>query len=337
MTDTCIFLFILIYSETKNRYMKVLISGSSGYLGRVLTNDLISRKIPVVGIDILDPPEEIHGEYFNFYNCSITDMKYLQNIFIKEQPTHVLHLACSFNRVRNKKREYKTDIGGSNNILDAANSILTVKQLICFGSASVYGCFKINSTWIDEQHPLLAGNYRYSENKKLIEQSFAESKIREDLNLVILRLCTVTGPSFLNKKSIVLLLNKVPYIPDFIWENKIQLLHEEDLKSVIQLIMNDPEIKGIYNIGPDSFSYIKDLVPHQKHLSIPLIILTAIFWVLWHLRKINIPPSSIKYSAYPIIIDSAKFIGRYRFRYKYSTLRTFEDTVKNHLLLNGSK
>ena len=234
--------------------MKVLITGSSGILGGILTNYLVINKIHVVGIDHRVISKNIEGPYFKYYNCSITDKKNLESVFREEQPTHVVHLACTFNKVRDRKREYEIDIGGSKNVLDVSNNTPSVKQLIYSSSAAAYGGHSNNPLWLKETYPLRPGRYRYGINKKLIEQCFSKTPLREDLHLIILRICTVVGPSFNKPSSVVSILIKLPYLPRFCRENKIQFLHEEDMSVLIEMILQDDQVKGIFNLAPDSFS-----------------------------------------------------------------------------------
>ena len=97
--------------------MKVLITGAAGNLGKIITQHLISNNIPVVGIDKFEHLVVSFEPPFKYYKCSITEKHKLEAIFKKEQPTNVIHLACTFNRVRNRKNEMDIDVGGSKNVL----------------------------------------------------------------------------------------------------------------------------------------------------------------------------------------------------------------------------
>ena len=312
--------------------MKVLITGSSGSLGGMIASNLIAKKIPVIGVDIKESAENRFGEYFSFYNCSITDKGGLEAIFKKEEPTHVIHLACTFNKVRNRQKEHYIDIGGSTNILEVSDKTTSVKQFIYSSSAAAYGAHSDNPEWINETNPLRPGKYRYGVNKKLIEDVYSQIPVREDLRLVFCRICTVIRPSFNRPASVVSILLKLPWLPKFIRGNKVQFLHEEDFVSLINLIISDDQIKGIYNIAPDSYAVAKDLVPGKKFIRIPVFVITIGLGILWYLKILNLEPAAIKVSIYPILLDPAKIISRFNYKFKFSSTEAFED-VKIHSII----
>jgi UDP-glucose 4-epimerase len=166
--------------------MKVLITGSSGSLGRMLTEYLISRKIYVVGLDIKASSGSYAEEYFRFYKCCITDKARLESIVFEEEPGIVVHFACSFNKIRNRQREYEVDIGGSKNVLEISNNTQSVKQLILSSSAAIYGAHSDNNGWLKETDDLRPGKYRYGINKMLIEEIYYGTSVRRDLHVRLL-------------------------------------------------------------------------------------------------------------------------------------------------------
>jgi len=316
--------------------MKVLITGSSGALGTIITKSLITKKIQVIGIDIKETEEKNPEEYFRFYNCSITDKYNLKSIFSNEEPTHVIHLACTFNKVRNRQREYEIDIGGSKNILEVSINTSSVKQLIYSSSAAAYGGNRDNPEWINEMHPLKPGKYRYGINKRLVEQIFFRTPVREDLRINSVRICTVVGPTFNKHASVVSILLKLPWLPVFCKENKIQFLHSDDFLSLINLIIPDEQIKGIFNIAPNSYSAVKELFPDKKYIKIPVFLITGILTILWNLRLLNLQPAGINHSIYPILLDPRKIASRFKYRFKYTSSEAFEDTKVNNKLAPGT-
>ena len=114
----------------------------------------------------------------------MADRDRLASIFKEEKPTHVIHLASTFNKVRNREREYSVDIGGSKNILEISDATYSVRQLIYSSSAVAYGGHRTNPEWIPESFPLLPGKYRYGLNKSIVEEMLASIPVRKDLHVL---------------------------------------------------------------------------------------------------------------------------------------------------------
>jgi nucleoside-diphosphate-sugar epimerase len=311
--------------------IKVLITGVSGYFGKLLTEYLISRNIPVVGIDIRENAEKIQGHY-RFYNCSVVEKEKLQSIFSEECPTHVLHFACSFNKIREKKREYLVDITGSENVLEVSNNTLSVKQLIFSSSAAAYGGNRDNKEWLVEEDPLRPGKYRYGLNKKTIESIFFGTPLRSGLKVISLRICTVVGPMYDKPKSIVSLLIRFPYLPVCCKNNRLQFIHSDDMVNLFGQILEDREISGIFNLASDSFVFVNDLLPGKRYVRLSLSIIKSILWILWNLKLLNLQPAAVKDAIYPIVLNPSKIASRYHYIFKYSSKEAFQETVIRNMI-----
>lgn len=310
--------------------MKVLITGSSGSLGRMLINYLIPKGVRIAGIDIRECSDHLSTDHFIFHRCSITDREKLISIFAEEKPDRVVHLACSFNKVRNRNREYEIDIEGARNVLEVSANTLSVKQLIFSSSALAYGASRENRLWLDETDPLRPGKSRYGINKKLVEECYGCKDLREDLHIVSLRICTVIGPSFDKPKSVASLLIRFPWLPSSCRKNKLQFIHSDDLVSLIGLMLNDTDIDGVYNLAPDSYVVVGDLVEGKKFIPVPVPLVRIILWALWHLRILNFQPGALKNAIYPVVVNPAKVISRYGYTFKYSSEEAFADTMASN-------
>lgn len=314
--------------------MKVLITGSAGNLGQVISKFLISRNIPVIGIDTCDSLNDSSADLFKYYKCSMTEEKKMYRIFLREKPTNVIHLACTFNRVRNRKNEMEIDFGGSKNVLRISNRTTSVRQLIYSSSAAAYGGHSDNDLWLNEEHELRPGKYRYGIIKKMIEDLYFRSKNRKGLKIISLRICSVVGPSFNKKRCAVSILINSKYLLKQWKTNKIQFLHEEDLNHLVSKILKDDQIEGKFNIAPDSYSKIDELLPNKKYINVPLFMITATLWIFYNLRVINLRPTSLRQSIYPIVLSPMKLNSRYLYKYKYSSKRAFQDTLKHYRSLD---
>jgi len=239
----------------------------------------------------------------------------------------VVHFACSFNKIRNRKKEYSIDVGGSRNILEIANNTLSVRQLVYSSSAAVYGGYSNNPEWIVESHQLRPGKYRYGINKTVVEEMFSSTPVRDNLRILNLRICTVVGPSYSSDRNSLNLLVRSPFLPRICADNKIQLLHEEDFISLMSEILHDDKIEGTYNMAPDSFASIRDLAPNKVYLNIPVSLISAVLWILRLLGLFNLQSVSVNIGIFPIVLDPSKLMTRFGYEFKYSTFDAFSKTV----------
>ncbi len=316
---------------------RILITGSSGTLGKILIKSFTKRGMPVVGMDLKETIPITTNGLFRYYYGSTTDREYLSELFSKEKPTHVFHLACSYNTIRNKELEYENDVTGSENVLQVANDTSSVRQFVYFSSAAVYGGRKENRPWLTEDMPLKPGKYRYGLNKKLIEEKITKATLRSDLQKVILRICTVVGPGYDKDRSVVSLLIKFPYMLKICKKNMMQFLHEDDMVHLINKVIDDPEIGGVYNIASDTAEKITDLVPTKKYINVPCWLLKAIFSILWNLKLLNLQPACVSYSVYPVVLDPSKVVQRYNYSFIYTTKEAFEETREKNMLNPNEK
>jgi len=308
--------------------MKVLITGVSGNVGYFLAKYLTAKKVSVIGIDIEDNGLIKNSGYYKFVKADVTDIMAVKEAFWANKPTHVIHLSYLMKSIHNKKKEHNIDVNGTINVMAAAYSTKSVRQFLEFSSASAYGAYKDNKPWIKENQPLNPGRYRYGIYKKEAEEKLLSFKKRAGLKLVIVRMCTAVGPDEHKKGGLVELVVKSPFLLKFNGKYcDVQFIHQYDLQRIVEMILRDKTIQGIYNLAPDSYCSIKDLVPDKRFINLPLIAAEIPALIAWHLRLSNIHPASIKLSAYGIIISPEKLIKRLNYKFKYSALSAFEDSA----------
>lgn len=309
--------------------MKILITGSSGYIGRVLSKHFTDNKVQTAGVDIHYDGFLESSEYFTFIQCSVTDKAKFLKCMETEKPTHVIHLAYLMKPIHNLKKNYRIDVEGSENVLQAADSTPSVRQIILLSSASAYGARPGNQLWIDEETPLRPGDYRYGIHKKFVEEYYRNYTIRTNLNPVILRMCTAIGPSYHKKGGVVSIIANAPLLPKFNNRDfKLQFIHEKDLTALLNLVVYDNSIEGIYNLAPDSYATLKELAPDKNFISLPLMPARGIARILWWLRLTGSMPSALTIGTYGIIINPRKLMTRYNYQFSFSTKEAFYDTLK---------
>ncbi|MFH1063603.1 MAG: NAD-dependent epimerase/dehydratase family protein [Candidatus Woesearchaeota archaeon] len=309
--------------------MKILITGSSGYVGYVLAKHFSEKGIKVVGIDLAPNHAWLGNKDFVFYKCDITDRTRLFKIFGKEKPTHVIHLAYLMNPLHDVKREYAIDVKCSMYTLQAADATKTVKQFIQFSSTSAYGAWPNNKPWIKEEQILRPRDYRYGINKKKVEEIYNNFPKRKDLKMVIMRMCTALGPLYHKPGGVVAILTNAPLMIKFGGRYcELQFPHEDDLTALIELVANDNKVEGTFNLCPDSYATTKQLAKDKLFIPMPLWLMRGIVSVLWTLHLAEMRAAAMTLSTYGIIADPGKLMKRYNYKFKYSTYSGFVQTVK---------
>lgn len=156
---------------------KVLITGHTGFKGSWLTHILLNWGADVAGIAL--PPEtqknlfdivKIEKRVRNYF-VDIRDFKKVSEIFSKEKPEIIFHLAAQAIVRRGYDepyRTYSTNTFGTINILQAIKDVKTVKAAVMITTDKVYE----NKEWI----------YPYRENDPLGgHDPYSASKVAADI------------------------------------------------------------------------------------------------------------------------------------------------------------
>jgi len=118
--------------------VKVLVSGASGFVGTTFC-EYFHRKHDVVGID-WNPPRERFPNV-KYYQCDILNLNQLKEVFFKENPNCVVHLAAQARidaSLINPIGTFQINVAGTINMLEMAK-LLNLDQFIYVSSEVIYG------------------------------------------------------------------------------------------------------------------------------------------------------------------------------------------------------
>jgi len=307
----------------------ILITGSSGYVGNVLTHHLIKKGHNVIGYDVSEHFTQKNLKRFTFIRGDVCNKKKIQETFKKHKITHVIHLAYVMHPMHNTELEKEIDVNGSKNIIVASTKKRSVEQIIVFSSTSIYGAHSNAEIWNDEETPCEPRDYEYGKNKKMVEEFISNLKTKK--KIVTLRMCTAVGPKYHKKGGVVSSFYKAPVSMKVSGTNtKLQFIYEDDLTTLLHKIIKDKNIEGTYNLCPDSYTTIKQLSKEYGRFSlwIPHSLLFLLLWPLWKLKLISVAPPMIKLMKYGIIATPKKIQKRYKYNFKYSSHEAFVEAVK---------
>jgi UDP-glucuronate 4-epimerase len=184
---------------------KILITGSSGFIGFHLTKKLLEKGNKVHGYDSMNNYYDVKlkktrhkilkkNKSFSFTKSKLENKKTLERVFNKFKPNIVIHLAAQAG-VRysiEKPRVYlDSNIIGTYNIIEISKK-LNVKHLIMASSSSVYGANKkIPFKEIDKTETQLS---IYAATKKSNESMAHSYSNIWGVPITMLRFFTVYGP-----------------------------------------------------------------------------------------------------------------------------------------------
>lgn len=184
--------------------MKIIVTGVAGFIGFSVTKELINQGHKVVGIDIINDYYDVNlkksrllklnCKNFTFYKLNITDKDKVNDVFKKEKPDTIVHLAAQAGvrySLINPDEYIKSNIIGFYNIIDQCR-LLKIKNFYYASSSSVYGNNK--NYPFDEKDKVDQPLNLYSVSKKSNEEmAYAFSNLY-DINCIGLRFFTVYGP-----------------------------------------------------------------------------------------------------------------------------------------------
>lgn len=312
--------------------MRILITGSAGYIGSMLVNRLIKEGArAILGIDLRAQPEQIPRHKNLKWITHDLSQRGWEGFALQNGPFDaVVHLAFKIRSPYGKTEAAKEEnLAASGRVFEFAFKN-KIPRLIYSSSVAAYGAKKENiGRLLQENDRLLENKSPYGFQKRLVEEMLVMlfAKLRPPTNTVVVRLNSVTGPvgqGLGSKFGLITFLKKLlPFVIETHPAWARQFIHERDVEEILVKLLEAPPKKGsfdIYNAAPPSYLTAKDIarVLGKKTIRFPQPLVRPAFWLAWHgtLGRIPTHPDSADGLIYPINVDSSKLkkLGlRYRF------------------------
>lgn len=313
--------------------MKVLITGSEGYIGQALVAKL-TASCEVVGIDLTQrSPAQ---DNYRFVAMDIRAAG-LSTLMKNEQITHVVHLASVMQASADRERDYDIDVNGTRNVL-AASVHAGVKHFTITSSGAAYGYHADNPAWLRESDALRGNEqFAYSHHKRLIETVLAEFRERHpELQQLVLRPGTVLGRTtdnqitdlFKRKRLLAIKGSPSPFV--FIWdEDVIEIIYQGVQRSKT----------GIYNLAGTGAMPMQDIA---HVLGKPLLVLPA--WLLASALRIGHALGLTQYSAeqldflrYRPVLENTALREEFGYTPQKTSREVFEFFIEHNLQRSGTR
>jgi UDP-glucuronate 4-epimerase len=270
--------------------MKVLITGSLGFIGYHLTNLLIQEGFDVVGIDNINdyydvrlktaklpllgiaeqnPVPEIRYEStsninFHFYRIDITKRNLIDSLFKREKFDYVIHLAAQAGvqySIENPHTYVDTNLVGFINVMDACR-MQDVKHFVYASSSSVYGDREEVPFSEDDRvdYPISM----YAATKKANELMAYSYSHLFHLKTTGLRFFTVYGPWGRPDMAPYIFMSRIlsgQPIEVFNQGNlERDFTYVSDIVRGIRQVLNQKTVYEVYNIGNSSPVNLKEFI-----------------------------------------------------------------------------
>nr|MDO8086488.1 NAD(P)-dependent oxidoreductase [Candidatus Sigynarchaeum springense] len=249
--------------------MRVLITGSAGFLGKHLVQKTIEKGFEVMGIDI--KPSGIVQQKYQEKICDITDDQDIKHIVLSSRPDVVVHSAAALAQfVKDKKRLHEINLDGTRHILSAAHEA-KVQKLVFLSSVEVYGIdVKVPCPETAPLNPVC----QYGEDKVACE-ALCKEYMQKGMNITIFRPPTIAGPGqnepTLLGQVISAYKGKSTMLPGG-GKTRLQMVNVTDVCTAILLAIDNPKSNGmIMNLGSDDVPTMREtIVALYEHAGKPV-------------------------------------------------------------------
>lgn len=294
--------------------MKILITGSSGYLGKNLVIKCLEREMEVIGVDI--NPSGIENSNYIEEICDITDQELVHTVFQRHVPDVVIHCAGALAQfVSNEERMHEINVAGTRIVLEESwRQKETVKKFIFLSSVEVYGIdIPIPCPETAPLNPIC----QYGEDKLECED-LCYKYLEKGLDISIFRPPTITGPGQNEPTLLGQIKNaykgKRAFLPGG-GRSHLQMVNVYDVCEAIFLAIENPDSTGeAFNLGSDDVPTLREMVEGlyeyagktPKFFSLSAGILRTLVKILDFLHLSPIEPQHLEIALKDYIFDTTK-------------------------------
>lgn len=240
----------------------ILVTGSSGYIGSVLTEQLLQQGLVVIGVDKDNPL----SDRLIFHNIDIQDYHEISCLIKSCRPDAVIHLAgmrgeeCD----RNPISAYEVNFKGTASVAQAADQH-GVKKFLFASTCSNYGVMSKQDEWLNEDSPLTpVSSYAIS---KVAAENWLAGGYLKNTKAVVFRFATAFGVS--PNMRYDLLINH--FVRDCVHQKTLEVFqpqvwrpfcHVEDISTAC-IAAVQTELRGsfeIFNVGSNRENYTKQQI-----------------------------------------------------------------------------
>jgi UDP-glucose 4-epimerase len=303
---------------------RVLVTGSSGYLGSQVVAELARRaEIATVALDVREPAQRLTGVTYEVADIRAAEV---DAIVARHRPEVVVHLASIVTpgKKSNREFEYSVDVDGTRNLLEACVRH-GVRRVIVSSSGAAYGYHADNPEWLTESDPVRGNqSFAYSWHKRLVEEMLADYRVRQpQLEQIIFRIGTILGASVHNQ--ITDLFEKPRLIAIRGSDSPFVFIHDRDVVGAIVHGIDSP-VTGIFNVAGDGKLDIHEIAARlgKRCVVLPAGLLQAALWLLKKFSLTQYGPEQIDFLRYRPVLANGRLKREFGYVPKLASAEVFE-------------
>ena len=300
--------------------MRLLITGISSNLGRLVAKVALEQRHTVIGIDRRPWPDA--PKAIEMHAVDLTK-RAAEDVFRTRRPDAVVHLAIVTHFSPDAEERYRINLGGTRIVFEYAERY-EVQSCVFVGRHTFYGAAPDAPLYHKETDPPLAVA-TFPELADLVAADlFAASALwrTPKLKTVILRICYMLGSSRKGTLASFLEGRRVPMV--FGFDPLFQVMHEEDGARAIVLAASAStggDLKGVFNVAGPLPLPLSSVVKLAGRTALPLPE-AALPLVFGRFGLPRLPAQSIEHLKHPVVVDDAAFRAATGFRHTWDETET---------------
>jgi UDP-glucose 4-epimerase len=298
--------------------MKVLVTGVSGKLGRMVARALLAGGHTIYGLDRRPWPDAPRG--VEMFNADVRKRP-AEDVFRLRRPDAVIHMATVTHLSASAEERYRINLKGTQAIFEHCDTY-GVGRVVFVGRHTYYGAAADAPLYHGEDDPPMAVSSFPELTDLVAADLYAGSALWRypHIHTSVLRMCYTLGPShhgtlaqFIGGKRVSTVLGFDPLY---------QFMHEEDAARAICTAL-ESDLKGVYNVAGPQPVPLSLLLRITKRQNIP--IPEALFAMsLGRFGLPNLPEGAVNHVKYPVVVDDAAFRAATSFVPTFDEIQTME-------------
>lgn len=298
--------------------LRVLITGISGALARLVTLELMARGHEVLGLDRRPWPDAPDG-----VKLVAGDIRKrpAEELFRAQRPDAVIHMATVTHFTARKEERFRINLNGTRSVFEYCHRY-GVSRAVFVGRHTVYGAAADTPLYHMESDPPLAASTFPELSDLVAADLYAGSALWRypDLRTSVLRLVYSLGPSRRGTLASYLRGKNVPTI--FGFDPLYQFIHERDAARAIATSV-EHDLHGVYNIAGPQPVPLSTLCSVTGRIPVPV---PEVLYrrVLGRFGFPKLPSGAENHIKFPILVDDRLFRKETGFSHTFDEIRTME-------------